>query len=156
MARVKTLYVRDEDAATWEKAAKAAAEEGMSLSEFVTTAIRTRLDQRPPSFELLRADSMEPLTPQMQVKRTYEFWGHWILRDAESGHPGLSQGERWSVAITKDGNFVVHVLRGGAPLMGADPNFEELVKKFLVPPDIAQAASEIINGLDWTVRRDSL
>ena len=154
MARVKTLYVRDEDAATWEEAAKAAAEEGVSVSEFVTAAIRARLDQRPPAFELLRADSMEPLTPQMQVKRTYEFWGHWILKDAQSDHPSLSPDERWSIAITKDGNFVAHVIRGGAPLLGTDPKFEELVNKFLIPSDIARSASEVIHNMNWVIRRD--
>ena len=155
MARVKTLYVRDEDAATWEEAAKAASEEGVSVSEFATAAVRERLDRRPPAFELLTAQSMEPLTPTMQVKRTYEFWGRWILKDVHSTQPGTSQNDIWSIAITKGGVFVAHVLRGGeAPLLGTDPDFGELKRKFLIPADIAMAALEILDTVNWVVRRD--
>src|SRR6516225_5421889 len=103
MARMKTLYVRDEDAGIWEEAAKAAADEGVSVSEFAALAVRERLDRRPPAFELLTADSMEPLTPTMQIKRRYEFEGRWILKDVRSTHPGASRRDVWSIAITKGG-----------------------------------------------------
>jgi hypothetical protein len=155
MARVKTLYVRDEDAATWEEAAKAAADEGMSMSEFATVAVRERLDRRPPAFELLTAESMEPLTPATQVKRQYQFWGRWIVKDVHSANPGASHHDLWSVAITKGGVFVAHVLRaGGIPLLGTDPDFGELQRKFLIPPDVGEAALEILKTTDWVVRRD--
>ncbi len=154
MARVKTLYVRDEDAGTWEEAAKAAADEGVSVSEFAAVAVRERLDRRPPAFELLTADSMEPLTPTMQIRRRYEFEGRWILKDVRSTHPGASPHDVWSIAITRGGVFVAHVLRGGAPLLGTDPDFGELERKFLIPADVAAAASEILKSIDWVVRRD--
>ena len=155
MARAKTLYVRDEDVVTWEEAAKAAAGEGVSVSEFATAAVRERLDRRPPAFELLSAASMEPLTPTMQIKRTYEFWGRWILKDVRSAHPGASHQDVWSIAITKGGVFVVHVLRGGeAPLLGSDADFGELERKFLIPADVAKSASEILDRMVWVVRRD--
>lgn len=150
----KTLYVRDEDASTWEEAAKAASSEGVSMSEFVITAIRERLDRRPPTFELLSADSMEPHTSRTQIKRTYEFWGHWILKDVHSANPSLSNDELWSIAITKGGSFAAHVIRGGAPLLGTDPDFEELVKKFLIPSDIVEAVTEALEKVSWVVRRD--
>jgi hypothetical protein len=155
MARVKTLYVRDEDAGVWEEAAKAAVDEGVSVSEFATTAIRERLDRRPPAFELLTAESMEPLTPTMQIKRRYEFEGRWVLKDVRSTHPGANRRDVWSIAITQGGAFVAHVLRGGdAPLLGTDPEFGELVRKFLIPADIAEAVAESLKTTDWVVRRD--
>src|SRR5579859_4879621 len=149
MPRVKTLYVRDEDAGIWEKAAKAAADEGVSVSEFATTAIRERLDRRPPAFELLTAESMEPLTPTAQIKRRYQFWGHWLLKDVQSAHPSASRHDVWSIAITKGGVFAAHVLRGGeVPLLGTDPDFGELERKFLIPADIAAAVSEALKSID--------
>jgi hypothetical protein len=155
MSRVKTLYVRDEDAGTWEEAAKAAAYEGVSVSEFATAAVRERLDRRPPAFELLTADSMEPLTPTMQIKRQHQFWGRWILKDVHSAHPGANPHDVWSIAITKGGVFAAHVLRGGeAPLLGTDPDFGELERKFLIPADVAAAASKALKSIDWVVRRD--
>jgi len=155
VARVKTLYVRDEDTGIWEEAAKAAADEGVSVSEFAITAIRERLDRRPPAFELLTAESMEPLTPTMQVKRRYQFWGHWLLKDVHSAHPGASRHDVWSIAITRGGAFVAHILRGGeAPLLGTDPDFGELERKFLIPADIVEAVAEILKTTDWVVRRD--
>lgn len=155
MARVKTLYVRDEDAATWEEAAKTAAEEGVSVSEFATAAVRERLDRRPPAFELLTAQSMESFTPAMQIKRTHEFWGRWILKDVRSTHPGASQNDLWSIAITKGGVFAAHVLRGGeVPLLGTDPDLKELERKFLIPADIVKVAMEELGKMSWTVRRD--
>jgi hypothetical protein len=155
MARVKTLYVRDEDAGIWEEAAKAAADEGVSVSEFAILAVRERLDRRPPAFELLTADSMEPLTPTTQIKRRYEFEGRWILKDVRSTHPGASRRDLWSIAITKGGVFVAHVLRGGeAPLLGTGSDFGELERKFLIPADVAAAASESLKSIDWVVRRD--
>jgi hypothetical protein len=61
----------------------------------------------------------------------------------------------WSIAITKGGVFAAHVLRGGeAPLLGTDPDFRELERKFLIPADVAEAASEALKSIDWVVRRD--
>lgn len=155
MARVKTLYVRDEDTATWEEAAKAAGDEGVSVSEFATIAVRERLDRRPPAFELLTADSMEPLTPTMQIKRQYQFEGRWILKNMHSAYPGASRHDVWSIAITKGGVFVAHVLHGGeAPSLGTDPDFGQLVRKLLIPTDVAAAASEALKSINWVVRRD--
>jgi hypothetical protein len=155
MARVKTLYVRDEDVATWEEAAKAASGEGVSVSEYAAAAVRQRLDRRPPVFDLLRAQSMEPITPAMQIKRTYEFWGNWIVRDARSVHPAASQNDLWSIAITKGGVFAAHVLRGGeVPLLGTDPDLGELARKFRIPDDIVEAALEHLGKVNWIVRQE--
>jgi hypothetical protein len=155
MPPVKSLYVRDEAAGPWEEVARAAAEEGVSVSEFAALAVREPLHRRPPAFALLTADSMEPLTPTMKIRRRYEFEGRWVLKDGRSTHPGASRRDVWSIAITKGDVFVAHVVRGGeTPLLGTDPDFGELERKFLIPGDVAAAASETLESIDWVVRRD--
>jgi hypothetical protein len=152
--RAKTLYVRDEDSVIWDQAAKAAAEEGVSLSEFVTASVRERVDRRRPlAFEELSAESMEPYTATTAIKRTHKFLGRWILKDVRSAQPGAFQ-DIWSIAITEDGVFAAHVLRGGeTPLLGTDPKLDELARRFLIPDDVVAAAVEALSGVEWVVRR---
>lgn len=154
MPRAKTLYVRDEDSATWEQAATMAAKGGISLSEFVTAAVRERLDRhRPQAFEELTADSLEPYTATAAIKRTHRFLGRWILKDVHSAHPCAAQ-DVWSIAITEGGVFAAHVLRGGTvPLLGTDTNLDALARTFLMPDDVVQAAIDALSGVDWIVRR---
>jgi hypothetical protein len=154
---VKTLYVRDEDAAMWEAAAQAASQEGASLSEFVTAAVRARLDDRRSvmNFELLSADSLEPFVRGTAIRRTFQFEGRWILKEVRSSDPGASPDDVWSIAVTKAGAFAAHVLRRGeAPLLGTDPDIEELQRKFLIPPDVVEAALAVLKEQGWVVRRD--
>jgi hypothetical protein len=154
--RAKTLYVRDEDATTWDEAVRAAAEEGVSMSEFVITAVRESLDKRRPLvFEEISVQSMEPLTPAIAHKRTHTFRGRWILKDFSSNHPGANPNDVWSIAITEGGVFAVHVLRGGdIPLLGTNPSFIELEKNFGIPADVAKAALEAVSKTEWVIRRD--
>jgi hypothetical protein len=154
MPRAKTLYVRDEDSDVWEKAARVAAEKGVSLSEFVTIAVRDRLDRRQlPAFEELSAESMEPFTATMSIKRIHPFVGQWILKDVRSTHPGAFPDDVWSIAITQSGVFAVHVLRGGkTPLLGTDAKLDELARTFGIPDDVVAAAVEALEGVEWVVR----
>jgi hypothetical protein len=157
MARVKTLYVRDEDAAVWEAAAKAAAEEGVSVSEYAVSAVRERLERRsqPADYELLSADSLEPFARGMAIRRVMEFEGRWILKDVHSRHPGAFPADVWSIAITRDESFVVHVRRRGSdPLLAADPDFGMLERKFGIPADIVEAATRVLISEGRVVRRD--
>jgi hypothetical protein len=154
--RARTLYVRDEDATTWDAAARAAAEEGVSMSEFVIAAVRDSLEKRRPMiFGDISVQSMEPLTPAIAHKRTHTFRGRWILKDVHSSHPGANPNDVWSIAITEGGFFAAHVLRGGdIPLLGTNSNFVELEKSFGIPTDVAEAALEAITKTDWVIRRD--
>jgi hypothetical protein len=157
MPRVRTLYVRDEDASTWEEAAEAAKREGVSLSEYVTTVVRGSLERRQAArdFELLAVDSLEPFGRGMAVRRTMQFEGRWILREARSTAPGAIPGDLWNLAVTKGGVFVAHVLRSGRdPLVGTDPDLIELQRKFLVPDDIIESAVQVLGEQGWVVLRD--
>jgi hypothetical protein len=154
--RAKTLYVRDEDATTWDEAVKAAAEEGVSMSEFVIAAVRDRLDKRDPLvFEEISVQSMEPFGAASMYKATHTFQGRWILKDAHSNDPGENPNDVWSIAITEGGFFAVHVLRGGdIPWLGTNPKFAELANSFRIPADVAETALDALSETDWVIRRD--
>jgi hypothetical protein len=154
--RAKTLYVRDEDATAWDEAIKAAAEEGVSMSEFVIAAVRDRLDRRNPLvFEEISVQSTEPLTAGTAYKATHTFRGRWILKDVRSNHPGASPNDVWSIAITEGGFFAVHVLRGGdVPLLGTNPSFADLANSFGIPADVAEAAVDALSKTEWVIHRD--
>jgi hypothetical protein len=154
--RAKTLYVRDEDATTWDEAVKAAAEEGVSMSEFVIAAVRERLDKRDPLvFEEISVQSMEPFSAAFMYKATHTFRGRWILKDARSNHPGANPNDVWSIAITEGGFFAVHVLRGGdIPWLGTNSSLAELANSFGIPADVVETALDALSKTEWVIRRD--
>lgn len=156
MPRTKTLYVRDEDATTWDEAIKAAAEAGVSMSEFVIAAVRERLDRRNPLvFDEISVQSMEPFTAGTAFKATHTFRGQWIVKDVRSNDPGASPNDAWSIAITEGGFFAVHVLRGGdVPLLGTNPSFADLANSFGIPGDVAKATVDALSKTEWVIRRD--
>jgi hypothetical protein len=152
--RAKTLYVRDEDSAIWEQAANVAAKEGVSLSEFVTAAVREQVERlRPPAFEELSADSMEPFTAGTARIRTHTFLGRWIIKDMQSRHPGTMH-DVWNIAITSGGVFAVQVVRAGTPLFGTDPKLDDLARTFGIPDDVVAAALKALEGVNWVVKRE--
>ena len=157
MARVKTLYVRDEDAVIWEKAAKVAAKEGASLSEFVTAAVRTRLENQPPAtnFRLLSAKSLKVVAHGTAIAQTTHFEGRWLVSNARSSAPGESSTDVWSIAVTKGGAFVAQVLRGGRdPELAANRDLNGLQRIIRIPADIIAAALTVLSEEGWVVHHD--
>jgi hypothetical protein len=151
MAGAKTLYVRGEDSATWEEATKAAAREGVSVSEFVTTAVRQRLDRQSGAlaYEELSAESFDPLGLQ-----TVRFSGRWIVNDMRSSAAGTSKQDVWRIAVTKFGRFVSHVRRAnGVPTLTARDILDELASD-LVPADVIDAARQALQEQGYAIWRD--
>lgn len=157
MARVKTLYVRDEDAPIWEEAAKAAAAEGASLSEFVTAAVRTSLENRPPAmnFKSLSVDSLVAVAHGTVVRRQTYFQGRWLVRHTQSADPAASPADRWSIAVTPGGAFVAYVLRGGdVPELGTNLDLNELQRNLRIPADVIATSLTVLDTEGWVVRQD--
>jgi len=156
MARVKTLYVRDADAMTWEKAANAAGREGMSLSEFVSAAVREHLERRPSATEFteLSLESQAVVAHGTTAPRTTRFVGRWLVKDIHSTSPGVDHRDVWSIAVTKTGVFVAYVRRQGGAWHGTNPDLDELERQFGVPTDVIGAASDVLHKEGWTVRLD--
>ena len=125
------------------------------MSEFVTAAVRERVDRRhSPDYQELTAESMEPYTATATIKRPHRFLGQWLLKDVRSAHPGAAHQDVWSIAITPGGVFAVHVLRGGTPLLGTGEKLDELARKFVIPDDVVAAAIDALSGVEWVVRRE--
>jgi hypothetical protein len=151
MAGAKTLYVREEESATWEEATKAAAREGVSMSEFATTAVRQRLDRQSHAvaWEELSAESFDPLGLQ-----TVHFAGRWIISDMHSSTAGVNGQDVWSIAVTKFGRFVSYIRRvNGVPTLTAKDDLDELARD-LVPADVIDAARQALQRDGYEVWRD--
>jgi len=157
MARVKTLYVRDEDVTTWEEAARAARAEGMSVSEFVVDAVRDRLARRPSGreFRELSFESEAVVAHGQTATQTVRIVGRWLVKDVHSTSPGADQRETWSIAVMRTGFFVAHVRRQSGAWHGTGPDLDELERRMGVPADVITAASEVLRKEGWTVRIES-
>jgi len=156
MARVKTLYVREEDATTWEEAAKVAQAEGMSVSEFVVDAVREHLARRPSAREFAKLSFESEVVVAHGQTATKTTWieGRWLVKDVHSASPGADHREVWSIAVMRTGFFVAHVRRQSEAWHGTSPDLDALEHQMSVPADVITAASDVLQREGWTVRLD--
>jgi hypothetical protein len=102
-----TLYVKDEQLRTWDRARQASADAGVSLSTFVSEALEQALGLRDRQLadEAARPHQLEPVELQLRGAlndsrlQTIRFSGACIARDE-------SQSIR--IFTTKGGKFILH------------------------------------------------
>lgn len=96
MAGNKTLYIREQDQATWDRAEAAAHTARVSLSQFLTGLIERNVPAPPEPGEM---ETIKVTVGHVSASRTEAFTGRWlILRRGFETTEGIAQTARGQVA----------------------------------------------------------
>jgi hypothetical protein len=112
----KTIYIKDEDASTWEKAEKLL-EKGESLSSIISRSLHSFIEQREAlqkGMERIEVIVGGGLDSKQPVKKQ-AFVGKWLVDRLYANE----NDTYYSVALTQKNNIAVHAfdqVEGGHPL----------------------------------------
>lgn len=92
----RTIYVRDEDEALWDRAKELSGEE--SLSSIIAEALKKLISEKEdPSMENIVVEEWDGGKP---FKKS--FWGKWLVKENITLHG------KWSVALTRNNRFAIY------------------------------------------------
>jgi hypothetical protein len=149
----KTLYIRDEDSSVWERAEEAAARSRQSVSQLVTTALRTYL---PMIFT--PEDEMEDIRVRVgagvnhfgatidEYRQLESFTGRWLVPpgdEAASVATRATTQYSYAVALTRRGQIAVYAYHPEALEPASLDPFPSLEAAGL-PADIEEKAAEAL------------
>jgi hypothetical protein len=104
---IRTLYVRDEDLATWTSAETAAQQAGESLSQLVAAALRNHLASAQPPNGDLRHITVR-IGADERASWTEGFLGRWLIAPDNKNRWGPDARVRYGVGITRAGRIAVY------------------------------------------------
>ncbi len=158
MSPNKTLYVRDEDAPVWDRAERAAAAAGQSVSQLVATSLRTylsALDAPADGMREIRVKVGERVPPlpdhpasPADYRRTEAFTGRWLVAPGEEACSRLTlqtTGYCYAVALTRRGQIAVWRYHPQA-LREAALEVSASVQDADIPADIREEALTALGG----------
>jgi hypothetical protein len=153
MAANKTLYIRDEDAAVWERAEQAASRTRQSVSQLVTAALRHYLPTVHTPDDHMEDIRVRVGTGTSHFDATFEdydqvesFTGRWLVPpgdEARSAAARHASGYSYGVALTRRGQIAVysyHPQGRGPAALTAFPSLDEAD----LPADIAEKAADAL------------
>jgi hypothetical protein len=149
----KTLYIRAEDSAVWERAEEAAARSRQSVSQLVTAALRTYL---PMLFT--PEDEMEDIRVRVgpglahfdatvdDYGQLESFTGRWLVPPGEEAHSMATRHTTqcyYAVALTRRGQIAVYTYHPRAAAAASLEPFPSLEAAGL-PADIEEKAAAVL------------